>query len=96
MTQEERYVLDAAIPDDDPTAEALHKWFGRRSFTRQEVISHITDLSEDAEYAKWEFDQLLEAGCIINYAERTAQLGGMPNDVYERIKAQHVKDTFSK
>ncbi len=61
----ERYILDATVPIEESTAEAVLRWFGRRSFTQKEIVDYITDLSEDKDYGKWEFDQLLSAGFIV-------------------------------
>jgi len=60
-----KYIVDAEFSsEDDPTARALQKFFGSKEFTEKEAIDFVTDMSEDREYAKWEFEQLLAAGYI--------------------------------
>ncbi len=60
------YELDTdQLPRNDETAMLLLKWFAGKQFTKKEVVDLIADMSEDREYAKWEFDQLVDAGYII-------------------------------
>jgi DNA polymerase IIIc chi subunit len=57
------YELDTdQLPRNDETAMLLLKWFAGKQFTKKEVVDLIADMSEDREYAKWEFDQLVDAG----------------------------------
>ena len=64
MTTYFRLDTEFSLDEEDSTAEALRKFFGDREFTKKEAVDYIADLSEDREYAKWEFEQLVEAGYI--------------------------------
>jgi len=59
------YTIDVtALPSDDSTALALWEFFHNKELTQKEIVDFITIMSEDKEYAKWEFEQLVAIGAI--------------------------------